>query len=253
MSPIRTEIGSAADDLVEFGCSRVTGLLTTQELAALRAAVEELAAEDRANSSGYVYSGTNQRVWALPNRRDCFLHLAEHARVITVLSAILGPDLILSNLSANIVGDGGGPMVAHWDQDWADRPWPHALVAHAIWMLDDFTEDNGATLVWPRSHLSSGPPGPGETPVRAIGPAGTCMFVDGRTWHGVSPNTTHHPRRALLAYYCRPYIRQQENFALSMPPNRLRTLTPSQRRLLGFEFYEYLNMVNGPPTTLDRY
>ncbi|HEY7070948.1 MAG TPA: phytanoyl-CoA dioxygenase family protein, partial [Acidimicrobiales bacterium] len=206
LAPIRSDVDDALADLRAFGCCRVAGLLPPALLDRVAAAVSRLAAADRDGPDPYAYGRTNQRVWSLIHRDDVFLELAEHAPALGIMRSMLGPDPLLSNMSANIVGPGGAGMVAHWDQDWAERPWPHALVAHAIWMLDDFTEANGPTLVWPGSHLLAGPPQGEGRP--ATGPAGTCLMVDGRTWHAVAPNRSPSSRRGVLAYYCRPYIRQ---------------------------------------------
>jgi ectoine hydroxylase-related dioxygenase (phytanoyl-CoA dioxygenase family) len=120
-------------------------------------------------------------------------------------------------------------------------------------MIDDFTEQNGATLVCPGSHLLDGPP-QGISMVSATGSAGTALVVDGRTWHGTGPNTTvDRHRTGILAYYCRPYIRQQENMSLSLSNVVRDSMTPERRKLFGLDFWEYLNMVGGPPHELPRF
>lgn len=248
--PLRLDRSAAKADLDQSGCCLVAGMLDADELAALTDASLALARQERNDGTAYIYGGTNQRVWCLPGRAEVFLRLAENAAALDLVGYVLGPDPILSNLTLNIAGAGGEPMVPHWDQDWAARPWPHALVSQVVWMLDNFTEENGPTLVAPGSHLTDEVP---EALVAATGPRGTCMVMDGRTWHGVAANRSARPRRALLAYYCRPYVRQQENFALSLRPEQRAALSPTRSQLLGIGFYAYLNMVNGPPPDLPRF
>lgn len=248
--PLRLDRSEARTDLDRSGCCLVTGLLDPAELDALTEASFALARQERDDGSAYLYGGTNQRVWCLPGRAEVFLRLAENPAVLDLVGHVLGPDPILSNLTLNIAGPGGQAMVPHWDQDWAARPWPHALVSQVVWMLDDFTEENGPTLVAPGSHLADEVP---DALVAVTGPRGACMVMDGRTWHGVAANRSPRPRRALLAYYCRPYVRQQENFALSLAPEQQAALAPDRRRLLGIGFHAYLNMVNGPPADLPRF
>jgi len=254
LPPITGDVGTAQGHLRSHGCCRLRDALSAAEVDDLLRAITEIAeAQIRANTD-YVYSdGSNQRVWSLFNHGEIFLRLAEHPNALMLMEASLGPDLLMSNLSANIAGPGGSAMVPHWDQDWAVRPWPHAFAAHVIWMLNDFTAENGATLVAPGSHLLDGPPPDGNL-VPATGPAGTALAIDGRTWHGTGSNRSRDSRRVgVLAYYCRPYIRQQENFVLSMRKDVRGGLRRERRRLFGLEFYEYLNMVNGPPRDLPRY
>lgn len=255
LPPITDNPDTASEHLLQYGVCRLAGALTGAETSILRDAVRAADDDDRRRGQSYTYSkGSNRRVWSLFNRGECFLALAENPAGLKVVRAVLGPDPLLSNLSANIAGPGGTAMVPHWDQDWADRPWPHAFVSHIIWMIDEFTLENGATLVAPGSHLLPGPPS-GDTPlVAATGPAGTALVVDGRTWHGTGSNTTTDGERiGILAYYCRPYIRQQENMAVSLVPEVRDRLDPGRRKLLGLDFYKYLNMAGGPPQDLPRF
>ena len=52
--------------------------------------------------------------------------------------------------------------------------------------------------------------------VAATGPAGTMLMFDGRLWHGTGANRTSRRRHLLLGYFCRPWIRPQEIFTLSL-------------------------------------
>lgn len=253
LPPVTADSTIAAEHLVEAGCCLIQGLISDKLTSCLRQLVYERAEAERRSGTAYDYSNkAHQRLWMLVNAGPQFLELAEHSKVRQIVGTILGPDAILSNLSANITGPGGTGMVPHWDQDWAPKPWPYPLVALVIWMLDDFTADNGATLVAPGSHLHEHPPGPGAL-VPVIGRAGTAFVMDGRLWHGTGPNTSLNRRTGLLVYYCQPFVRQQENYALSLDAGIREGLTVAQRTLLGLEFYEYLNMVGGPPPSLPRY
>ncbi|MFB8207892.1 phytanoyl-CoA dioxygenase family protein [Streptomyces sp. NPDC056010] len=251
---ITDDLGTAIEHIRAYGCARLAGALSEEEVGELRETIHAEAAKDLADDNDHIYSdGSNQRVWALFNRGESFLKLAEHPTALALMESCLGPDVRMSNLSANITGPGGGAMTPHWDQDWAARPWPQALAAHVIWVVDEFTEENGATLVAPGSHLLDGPPPEGSM-VPATGPAGTALVIDGRIWHGTgAKRSAGSARTGVLAYYCRPYIRQQENFQLSMAPSVLESLSPARRDFFGFGFYEYLNMISGPPRDLDRY
>lgn len=254
LPPATSDMGEANKHLAEWGICRITGALHTNQLATLRREIEVAESADSRTGQPYSYSyGANRRIWSLFNRAECFLDLAENPTVLQVVRAILGRDALVSNISANITGPGGAAMAPHWDQDWAERPWPYAFVAHVIWMIDDFTAENGATLVSPGSHFLDGPPDEALI-IPATGSAGTALVIDGRTWHGTGPNTTTDMRRTgILVYYCRPYIRQQENMSLSLSKAVRDSMHPDRRKLYGLEFWEYLNMVGGPPADLPRF
>ena len=254
LPPATDEPLEASTNLIEHGVCRLVGALAPGQLGMLRRELSAASDADQDADRSYRYgAGSNQRIWTLFNRGECFLELLENGPALQVIHAVLGPDALVSNLSANITGPSGTAMAPHWDQDWAERPWPHALVAHVIWMIDDFTVDNGATLVTPGSHLLDGQPPDGRM-VPVTGSAGTAIVIDGRVWHGTGANVTAAERRTgILAYYCRPYIRQQENMALSLSPEVRAGLSPERRKLFGLEFWEYLNMVGGPPAELSRF
>ncbi|MDG4793682.1 phytanoyl-CoA dioxygenase family protein [Micromonospora sp. WMMD1082] len=254
LPPATDDPKEASTHLIEHGVCRLEGALPSADLDVLRRELRVAATADAKAERSYLYgAGSNQRIWTLFNRGECFLELLENGATLEAVHAVLGRDALVSNLSANITGPGGAAMAPHWDQDWAERPWPHAFVAHVIWMIDDFTVENGATLVAPGSHLMDTPP-QGDCMVPATGSAGTAMIIDGRVWHGTGANVTADEHRTgVLAYYCRPYIRQQENMALSLSPEIRASLSPARRKLLGLEFWEYLNMVGGPPQELSRF
>ena len=86
------------------------------------------------------------------------------------------------------------------------------------------------------------------------GPAGTVMVFDGRLWHQTGSNTTKDERRhGILAYYCRPFMRQQENWFLSIDPAALDAADPKLKHMLGYDNYLSLGMIDGMPREGMRY
>ena len=213
-----TDRRAAAQDLAEHGYAILEGVLSRDQLQTLRARVVEQAAGEDALGAGFHDGAANQRIWMLVNKGRVFRDLAIHPFATKVMGDLLGKDFLLSSLTANIARPGGAPMYLHADQGyvdfWTDRP----LVANIAWMLDDFTDENGGTRLVPGSHLSQQRRAfePSET-VAAEGPAGAALVFDGRLIHGTGQNrTASQHRHAILSYYCRPFIRQQENFFLGL-------------------------------------
>jgi ectoine hydroxylase-related dioxygenase (phytanoyl-CoA dioxygenase family) len=97
----------------------------------------------------------SQRIWNLLAKADRSADLIEHPAVLGLARATLGEDCILSDCSATSVGahtDGGS---WHVDVPLGQLPEPlpdFPLTTQNVWMLDDFTERNGATRVVPGSH-----------------------------------------------------------------------------------------------------
>jgi ectoine hydroxylase-related dioxygenase (phytanoyl-CoA dioxygenase family) len=254
-----TDLDRARADLAEHGYCLIEELLPADRRAGVRARLVEQAAAEIADGTDYVYEGgANQRVWTLLNKGDCFVELALDPVVLDLMEHLLGSDFLLSNIDANIAGPGGKPMFLHADQSFVPTPWPpFPLVANVMWMLDDFTTDNGATRATPGSHRSGRAPEmtvSDEETVPVCGPAGTAMVFDGRLWHQTGANvTTGERRHGILAYYCRPFMRQQENWFCSLDPAVLDRWDQPLRHLLGYDNYLSLGMIGGMPRTGPRW
>ena len=79
----------------------------------------------------------------------------------------------------------------------------------AIWLLDDFLPNNGATRLVPASHLLIRPvPKPMAVPSAShprqtivVAPAGTVLLFNGHLWHGGTRNETRFPRRVIQCQF----------------------------------------------------
>lgn len=258
LPPIRTDLDSAKRDLEEHGLTRVAGAASASEIAeARRRLIAQAAAEDALGISsrddGIAANRAtgadlpNQRVWNLINKGEVFRRLVMNETAHRLIGHLLGPEFLLFSITANIACKGGRPQNLHGDQVYAPATTPYPLMANCLWMLTDVTEENGATRVAPGSHLVQRWPAEGETvpTLPATGPAGTIMVWDGRLWHGTGVNTTDSPRYVLLAAYCMPFIRQQENYALSLAPEVMERCSPELLTLLGFRNWKSLGMIDG--------
>jgi ectoine hydroxylase-related dioxygenase (phytanoyl-CoA dioxygenase family) len=257
--PTAEELTAMTQRIAEDGYCVVEGALSAEETDAYREALVDLARQEIAEDVDYVYeNGSNQRVWALLNKGERYIELAQHPLALGIMEEVLGSGFLLSNINANIAGPGGTPMFLHSDQDYVPPPFPeYSLVSNVIWMLDDFTDANGATRVVVGSHKlrrRADFSRQGET-VAITGPRGSALVLHGAVWHQTGANTTEDQRRhAILAYYCRPFMRQQENWSRSLDPDVAERATPALRQLLGFNIYlGGLGMVRGLPRNAMRF
>jgi ectoine hydroxylase-related dioxygenase (phytanoyl-CoA dioxygenase family) len=121
--------------------------------------------------------------------------------------------------------------------------------AALIWALDDFTAENGATLVYPKSHRW------GDVPaadidvtqlVPAVMPAGSAVFFVGTLWHCAGPNRSAAPRLAATTQYCEPWARQQENYSLAISRERAKQCSDRIQSLLGYSMqFPFIGFVDG--------
>lgn len=112
---------------------------------------------------------------------------------------------------------------------------PQEVEVSTIWALDDFSAENGATVIAPGSHVRPGDPaGFGEELVAAEMPAGSVAIYTGRLVHGSGANSTGRPRRAAHITYCTDWLRQKENQFLAVPPALACELDPALQALVGY-------------------
>ena len=266
---LKFDFERARRELDDQGYCVVENVLSSHEIAALKTRLQEQAEGERARGVATRDGGSglpNQRLWMLVNKGKVFRDLMLSPVIDAVMGHLLGPDYLLSSLTANIAHPGGEPMVLHTDQGYVGFWTPKPVVANIAWMLDDFTDANGGTRLVPGSHLreraapDNGTPffPAGETralptqaeTIAAEGPAGSILCFDGRVWHGTGANRSDKPRNALLSYHCRPFIRQQENMVLGLDPAIRDAERPALLNRLGYGVWAGLGRVESPrPST----
>ena len=238
VEPVTTatiDLQTAKRQLDEDGYVVLTRALPPDRLATVRTRLIGQAALERNEGWAATY-GESQGVLNLLAKGPEFSELALHRPVLDLIEHLLGSDVLLSSITAHIVGPGTEPQMIHADQAMVPAPWPAAWVANVAWILDDFTADNGATLIVPGSHTRGSHPSPDEIrnaqPV--VAPAGSAMVFDGRLWHAAGRNLTEFKRHAIFAYYCAPFLRQQENMYLSLERDFVQAAPEELQKLLGY-------------------
>lgn len=250
-SPVDT-IDAALADLEEHGACILTGALKPELLDDLRTALYRAADTDRKYglAENYSYGADdhiNQRIWNLPSHDPVFCELAELPLAIDFVTRTLGWPASLSSMSANITNTGSGSMLVHTDQGYLPGPQNQAWVMNLGWCIDEFTAENGATMILPGSHRLNG-----ERPtdedlkhfIPAIAPAGSLLMIDGRLWHTNGINTVGTSRAAIFAVYTLPILMPQENWSLSLNPSIRQFGSETLLTLLGFR-PQVLGRVNG--------
>lgn len=224
----------------------------------IRARLDELNRTEREAGTGFLESeGANQRVFNLVNKGEVFEEIVQHPVVMAAMARLLGGDFILSGFSSNTTGPGGEPMILHADSGYVPAPYPdYLLSANAIWMIDDFTLENGGTEFVPGSHRMRTNPEAGRnyTCVPIVAPAGSLAVLHGYTWHRTGANQSRDQRRrALFAYYVRPFLRVQENHLVSVRKEVWDRASPALRHLLGGDLYlNSIGFIDGPPAEMRK-
>ncbi|EKX44488.1 hypothetical protein GUITHDRAFT_109608 [Guillardia theta CCMP2712] len=84
---------------------------------------------------------------------------------------------------------------------WPDLP----LGLQVLWLLDNFTSENGGTMFYPGSHEFFSPPNIEQfsTPEILTAPAGSVLVAHSAWWHRQTQNKSPNPRHALLGCFTR--------------------------------------------------
>jgi ectoine hydroxylase-related dioxygenase (phytanoyl-CoA dioxygenase family) len=231
------------------GFAVLPGLMSPTDAAAARAsAIAEASAAGFATSSARNEKIKHGTTRALLHQGELFERLVQHPTIIEIGEALLGDDMTLSSYSCRIMWPGATEMGVHVDYPYWAMPEPFvvrpALMLQVVWMLQDFTETNGATLVAPSSQLLARRPDRERFKREAIkvtGAAGTAIVAHGLLWHDTSPNRTEEPRVSLLINYGNKVIRPMDSRIGEVPPEVLSRATPKLRQLLGLEFGQALS------------
>jgi ectoine hydroxylase-related dioxygenase (phytanoyl-CoA dioxygenase family) len=234
---------SAADRrrLDELGYLVLPDFVPATMLEAMRERVEALWAEegDDAGAEFLLEPGT-RRLANLVDKGEVFARMIVMPAILECIEAVIGPDYKLSSLNARSTNP-HSPEAQPWHVDaGAIADERGYWVCNTIWMLDDFTPDNGATRMIPRSHTWGRAPAPGNRDTRpdeqiVTGRAGTVVVMNTHMWHAGTGNRTDRCRRALHGFYTRGDKPQQQYQKTLLRARTIAALSPAQRKVLALD------------------
>lgn len=189
-----------------------------------------------------------QRIYNVLEKTRIFDQLAIHPRITGLLDRLLLPNYLLSQAQVINIEPGEAAQPLHFDEGMYRVARPRApLGAATIWAINEFTAENGATVVIPGSHrLGNEIITDRSAAVPAVMPQGSVIFFLGTLWHGGGENRSRAGRLAMTCQYCEPWLRQQENFFLELSDGTLRSLPERLLSMVGYSIHAPLmGMVNG--------
>lgn len=216
------------------------GILSAEQVRAFGARLDELSHQEGENAGKEVHQEAGaDRLADLVNKDPMFEVCFTHPRILAGIAHVLGNNLRLSSLNARAALPGQGLQGLHADWGGAVSPGDYH-VCNSLWLLDDFTLDNGATRVVPGSHRSgqtprdimADPTAPHPQEVKLLAPAGAVVIFNSHTWHGGTLNTTPKRRRAMHSYFCRRDEPQQLDQRKYLRPETDQGLSEAARVIL---------------------
>lgn len=179
--------------------------------------------------------------------------LIAHPKVMEVADALLLPhceNYQLGSSTAIEIYPGEAAQELHQDDDFYPFRIPNVeYQISAMWALDDFTLENGATCVVPGCNdvkdLSNIPE---SKVVQAVMTKGSVLYYLGTTVHGGGANRSDSPRSGLITTYSLGWLRQEENQYLTIPKAIADGYSEQVRRLMGYQAHgRYLGVYPDDP------
>lgn len=238
-------VNSIVAEIQERGYCLIRSVIPPEKADEARVVLEGLLEQE---ATAETRAAKTQRVGGIAYKHPIFADLLAHPLIVAIWQAYLDDDdIVCSTWSANTAYSGFDKYGWHPDYPywWINQPWPlEKVCGQTIWLLDDFTEENGGTGFLPGSHLKGRPPPkdwnrswPPEAQI-LTGVRGSALVFHGALWHTARPNRSDKARSALLGMYTRPFFLTQEDMLAQLdkvanPSAILRQLMGAKRHQPG--------------------
>lgn len=230
------------------GCVVVDSLFAESH-PAVRAELERVVADGRLGTDDFDGHAT-RRVYDPLARTRALDELLLHPVVTATVEAMIGAAQFGMTVLSDIQP---GEVTQRLHRDASVYPLPAGagpVMVNTIWAVDDFTADNGATLLAPASHLDTRAASAYDPAslVPAEMRAGSVLFYDGRLVHGAGGNATSSARLGLIVEYILRWLRPGDNHTLTVARELAATLPTGLQELLGYnQRGAYFGFVAGRP------
>lgn len=175
----------------------------------------------------------------LLNKGQMFERMLRVPEVLAAAHHVLG-DMKVNSLNYRTAPPGGGEQYLHSDCDFLVRDDGSYRICNSMWVVDEFTADNGATRVVPGTHRSGRLPqdvlddvvAPHPDEVVLTAPAGSVIVFNSHLWHSGTPNRSNASRGGMTLSFTRRDERQQLDQAEHIRKQVYDRLSPAERFLM---------------------
>lgn len=231
------------DKYMNDGYCVIEDLFSQREIAFLQSETRRILDLPSTNyGSNSFYGNNTKRAYSLLAKTRALDPFLTQPILAELVDALHAPNPLLSALQLMEICPGEIAQKLHYDQQFSNigaQTRGDDCVVNIIVAIDDFTADNGATVIIPGSHAWSGDrvPQPSDLHMPVVMKAGSCCLFSGNLWHGGGANNTQKSRRGFIMVFTQPWLRTLENHFLSIPFTTVAHLAPRIQSVLGYSLH----------------
>lgn len=172
---------------------------------------------------------------------DIFIKFLQHLIDIGFIDSLkknfFGSNCILNSFSAlnNLPNSVNFSANVHRDLRFYTHKLP--VMVNCLLMIDDFTNQNGGTMLLPYSHLNEEKPSDEfftNNSIQINGKSGDMLVFDSNVWHSSAPNFTEKGRRAIPITISRSFLKQLLDYPRAIGYNRIDEFSEELQEFLGY-------------------
>jgi ectoine hydroxylase-related dioxygenase (phytanoyl-CoA dioxygenase family) len=237
----------ALEEIKNLGYAKVSSGLSAEKISSVSNAFSEV--EEK---YGLVFSDDRRqkikesamiRAPLLIDESGDFLSIALNENVKQIVAALIRGAFIMTQQNGVVNPAGQSYSQGSWHRD---LPYQHfvssrPLAVNALYCVDDFTLENGATRVLPGSHLHESAPSEDyfqQNAVQVTALAGEILVLDCMIFHSGSPNTSPKKRRGINHVYAIPFFKSQIHVGSHLEKVWGKSLSDQDRSILGISSEE---------------
>jgi ectoine hydroxylase-related dioxygenase (phytanoyl-CoA dioxygenase family) len=237
------------NELKSKGFYVLENFLNDENLRKIKKITSMIADYEAKKRIGYFYGekGNNQRIYNLVCKHPVFQDLICHPYMMNLLDRVyhrptLHEKFTMNSMTGHIVAPGEKALPLHIDSVVPD-PIPNSMIRFiAVLALDDFTKNNGATEVVPKSHKLLRRPMRSDAisakGVKAVCKAGSLIMFNGSIWHHSTANNSKNSRMGLMLSYAASYFLEvagEEEHLTVIPKKNLNSFSPKMKQMVGYQ------------------
>lgn len=232
------------ESLKTFGYALLKNVIPADSLKSIKIRLEKQVIEEGLNNALF-HSQEDQIILknVFIKSPELFLPLLDLESVTSILNDVFKDGYTLQSMNAsraNSINEKEHELFAHIDSRLPSKGIEHTLALGIAFCIDEFTEKNGATRVWPFSHLSGLRPEEAQKdgltlppPILIEAKPGDAFIFLGHLWHAVGPNRTNNSRWGIFTFFNPWWIKPTWDYK-ECGEKIFSLLTDHQKKLFGF-------------------